>query len=77
MYRADTEVAVDTSAVPNLPVVAMRLSPDGVRLALVLKVGKSTQVGLATIVRQGETFRLGSWRPLVLTVDRDGLRSGH
>lgn len=68
VYRADTEVAVDTSAVPNLPVVAMRLSPDGVRLALVLKVGKSTQVGLATIVRQGETFRLGSWRPLVLTV---------
>jgi hypothetical protein len=66
VYRADAEVSVDTTAVPDLPVVAMRLSPDGVRLALVLKVGKTTQVGLATVVRQGDTFRLGSWRPLSL-----------
>ncbi len=66
VFRADAEVPVDTSAVPDLPVVAMRLSPDGVRLALVLKVGKATQVGLATIVRQGESLRLGSWRPLAL-----------
>lgn len=66
VYRADAEVEVDTSAVPNLPVMAMRLSPDGVRLALVLKVGKSTEVGLATVVRQGETLRLGSWRRLSL-----------
>lgn len=67
VYRADAEVNVDTAAVPDLPVVAMRLSPDGVRLALVLKVGKSTQVGLATVVRQGETLRLGSWRRLSLS----------
>jgi Lipoprotein LpqB beta-propeller domain./Sporulation and spore germination. len=67
VYRADAEVAVDSSVVPDLPVVAIRLSPDGVRLALVLKVGKTTQVGLATVVRQGDDLRLGSWRPLSLT----------
>lgn len=66
VYRADAEVEVDTTAVPNLPVVAMRLSPDGVRLAIVLKVGKATQVGLATVVRQGESLKLGSWRRLPL-----------
>lgn len=67
VYRADAEVEIDTTAVPDLPVAAMRLSPDGVRLAIVLKVGKATQVGLATIVRQGESLKLGSWRRLALS----------
>jgi hypothetical protein len=47
----------------NQPVVAMALSPDGIRVAMILRRGSSTVVGLARIERREDGgVVLGGWR---------------
>lgn len=46
-------------------ITAFRISPDGVRMALVRQVGGRSELGLARIVR-GETVTVDGWRPIRL-----------
>ncbi len=70
VYRGDASVAVDASGLPDRPLVAARLSPDGTRLALVLRRGEGTEVGLALVERRGESqdIVVSGWRRLDVTV---------
>lgn len=68
VFNGDTAVPVDAGALPDRPVVAAKLSPDGVRLALALRRGEATEVGLALVERRDDGIVLTGWRPLDVTV---------
>jgi len=63
--RARLPVAV--SGVPEQPVRAFRISPDGTRMALVLEADEVEQVGVARIVRSADGLRLEDFRPVTVS----------
>ncbi len=64
VYRGDSSVKVDAAALPNLPVVAAAVSPDGARVALLLRREGRTEVGLALVSRSENRIVLSGWRPV-------------
>lgn len=57
------------------PVTAFRISPDGVRMALVRTVGGHSELGLARLIRGDTTTVLDGWRPVSLSDPNDRLTS--
>lgn len=64
VFGPETMVRVESGDLPRRELVASNLSPDGSRLALVLRNGTRTEVGLAVVVRSGNRIRLTGWRTL-------------
>ena len=64
VFRDGLTIRVDGSELPKRPLVASKLSPDGTRIALVLRNGTRTEVGVAVVVRTDDQIRLTGWRPL-------------
>ncbi|MEA4944685.1 MAG: LpqB family beta-propeller domain-containing protein [Propionicimonas sp.] len=74
---ANNPVDFATDAMPSDPVIAFRISPDGTRMALVLRAADTDtdQLGIARIVRDGDGVRLQSFRPIPITaVPEAGVR---
>jgi hypothetical protein len=69
VYRDDAALKVDATVVPKGTVVAAKLSPDGARLAVVLRHGSRTEVGLAVVARTEGEVRLAGWRTIDLTIN--------
>lgn len=67
IYRDGAEVKVALSGLPGGRVVAGALSPDGVRLALVLTSGGSTRLGLARVTRTDARITVDGWHEIDLT----------
>lgn len=67
VFKGDGELKVDPSALPDAPVVASSVSPDGTRLALVIKRGSGTEVGVAGIVRDGDRISFAGWTTVSLS----------
>jgi hypothetical protein len=67
VYRDGAEVKVAQSSLPGGRVVAGALSPDGVRLALVLRSGGSTRLGLARVMRTDAKISVDGWHEIDLT----------
>lgn len=61
VFSGDSSVTLDTSDLPDRPVVAAKLSPDGARLALVLERGDATGVGIALVQRDEDRIVLSDW----------------
>ncbi|MBN9104881.1 MAG: GerMN domain-containing protein [Propionibacteriaceae bacterium] len=67
VYRDGAEVKVTLAAVPKGRVVAASLSPDGVRLALVVASGGSSRLGLVRVLRTEAKVTVGGWHEIDLT----------
>ena len=67
VYRDGAEVKVNVTGVPKGRLVAASLSPDGVRLALVMDSGGSTLIGLARVVRTDARIGVDGWHMIDLT----------
>lgn len=64
VYRDETALKVDASALPRGTVVAAKLSQDGARIAVALKHGSRTEVGLAVVARSQGAVRLTGWHSI-------------
>ncbi len=64
VFRDNSPVKVDVRAMPSGQVVAAKLSPDGLRIAVARKQGSRTEVGLAVVVRKDTGISLDGWRVL-------------
>jgi hypothetical protein len=69
VYRDTTAQKVDTSALPKGEVVAAKLSQDGARIAVALRRGARTEVGLAVVARTQGAVRLTGWHAIDLTMN--------
>lgn len=67
VYRDGAEVKVVLTGLPKGRLVAGALSPDGVRLALVLSSGGTTRLGLARVIRTDARITVDGWREIDLT----------
>lgn len=72
LYRVSEAAAdrVDTAAIADSQVRAFRISPDGMRMAVIRRVDGEWQLGLLRIER-GEQFAVSGWRPIVLSAASD------
>lgn len=68
VYRQDAALEVDAGKLPAVPVVAAKLSPDGSRLALVLRRGNRTEVGIALVQASDTGIVVSGWRSLDVTL---------
>lgn len=64
IYRDDVPTKVELDGIPKGQVVALALSPDGARLAAVLRRPEGAQVGLVAVARTDAGVRLTGWRSL-------------
>jgi len=64
VYRDETALKVDASALPRGKVVAAKLSQDGARIAVALQHGTRTEVGLAVVARSQGAVRLTGWHSI-------------
>ncbi|HSK32757.1 MAG TPA: LpqB family beta-propeller domain-containing protein, partial [Propionicimonas sp.] len=64
VYRDETALKVDASALPRGTVVAAKLSQDGTRIAVALQHGTRTEVGLAVVARSQGAVRLTGWHSI-------------
>jgi hypothetical protein len=64
VYRDETALKVDASALPRGTVVAAKLSQDGARIAVALQHGTRTEVGLAVVARSQGAVRLTGWHSI-------------
>lgn len=69
VYRDATAQKVDASALPKGTVVAAKLSQDGARIAVALRHGNRTEVGLAVVARTQGAIRLTGWHAIDLTMN--------
>lgn len=69
VYRDATAQKVDASALPKGAVVAAKLSQDGARIAVALRHGNRTEVGLAVVARTQGAVRLTGWHAIDLTMN--------
>ncbi len=69
VYRDATALKVDARALPKGTVVAAKLSQDGARIAVVLRHGNRTEVGLAVVARTEGAVRLAGWHTIDLTMN--------
>ncbi len=69
VYRDAAAQKVDGSALPNGTVVAAKLSQDGARIAVALRHGNRTEVGLAVVARTQGAIRLTGWHAIDLTMN--------
>ena len=69
VYVGDAMRKVDVTGLPKDPVVAVKLAPDGARLAVVLRRGDQTEVGLAAVVRTKDAIELTGWRTIDVTMN--------
>lgn len=67
VYRDGAEVKVAVSGLPKGRPVAAALSPDGVRLALLVASGEATRIGLARVVRSEGRIGVDGWHEIDLT----------
>ncbi len=70
MWMLTAEKRIEVSAEKVLgegEVTAFRISPDGTRIALILKSGDRSQLGLARISRAADKITVDGWRPLNTT----------
>jgi hypothetical protein len=70
MWMLTAEKRIEVSAEKVLgegEVTAFRVSPDGTRMALILKSGDRSQLGLARISRAADKITVDGWRPLNTT----------
>lgn len=70
VFKGDQRLKVraGSAPVPDLPMRALALSPDGTRLALIVAHGRQTQVGLARVQREDGQVTVGGWHPLDLSL---------
>jgi hypothetical protein len=67
IYRDGAEVKVAVSGLPKGRLVAAALSPDGVRLALLVSSAGATRIGLARVVRTEGRISVDRWHEIDLT----------
>ena len=69
VYRDGAAQKVDASALPKGAVVAAKVSQDGARIAVAVRLGNRTEVGLAVVVRTQGSVRLTGWHAIDLTMN--------
>jgi hypothetical protein len=69
VYRDATPLKVDASALPKGQIVAAKVSQDGARIAVALRQGNRTEVGLAVVARTQGAVRLAGWHAIDLTMN--------
>ncbi|MCC6494961.1 MAG: hypothetical protein IT193_01740, partial [Propionibacteriaceae bacterium] len=69
VFRENAGVKVDVGGLPAGRVVAAKLSPDGLRIAVALQHGSRTEVGLAVVVRDDAGVAVTGWRVLDATMN--------
>jgi hypothetical protein len=74
-FKGDQRVRLTVSGLPRVPVRAFALSPDGARVALVLRQAGRDVVGLARVERTEGATRVTGWRPVELALTTGGSSS--
>lgn len=69
VYRDGIAQKIELADVPGGQLVAAALSPDGARIALVVRRGNGVEVGLAVVERSDSGILLAGWRSLDLTLN--------
>ncbi|MGV8909339.1 MAG: GerMN domain-containing protein [Propionicimonas sp.] len=69
VYVGDAMRKVDLKGAPQGAVVAAKLAADGARIAVILRKGEQTAVGLAAVVRERDTIALTGWRTVDVTMN--------
>jgi hypothetical protein len=69
VYAEDAQRKVVVKGAPQGSVVAAKLAADGARIAVVLRKGDQTQVGLAAVVRERDTITLTGWHTIDVTMN--------
>ena len=69
VYVGDAARKVEVNGLPKEQVVAAKLAPDGARIAVVLRRGDQTEVGLAAVVRTKDAVTLSGWRTIDVTMN--------